>query len=212
MCIDHIGMFIFPDMYFLRIIGRVSMPLFAYSIARGFHYSSQKNKTNLYIRNLFVFAVISQIPYWLLFRTLNIFRLNIGFTWLLSVILLRLLLVNNGIVSKRLKLACLCSIGVIVALSLILPIEYSLYGVLYPCFFYYVVFRKNKPQHLFLGMTVLWGLYFILCLDIAQVFSILALPVLMIADKYDNKIKLPKIFYYSFYPIHLLILWLIVII
>ena len=33
MAIDHIGMYLFPQILFLRIIGRLSMPIFAYMIA-----------------------------------------------------------------------------------------------------------------------------------------------------------------------------------
>lgn len=54
MLIDHIGMIFFPENYLLRIIGRVSMPLFAYCIARGFYFSEQKGTTGRYARNLFL--------------------------------------------------------------------------------------------------------------------------------------------------------------
>ena len=38
MIIDHIGVIFFPSMLIFRIIGRLSMPLFAYSLAKGFKY------------------------------------------------------------------------------------------------------------------------------------------------------------------------------
>ena len=63
MLIDHIGMIFFPENYLLRIIGRVSMPLFAYCIARGFYFSEQKGTTGRYARNLFLFAAVSQVPF-----------------------------------------------------------------------------------------------------------------------------------------------------
>ena len=39
MFIDHVGMILFPDIRDLRLIGRISMPLFAYCVARGFYYT-----------------------------------------------------------------------------------------------------------------------------------------------------------------------------
>lgn len=35
MLIDHIGMMFFPDVVVWRIIGRLSMPLFAFTFAEG---------------------------------------------------------------------------------------------------------------------------------------------------------------------------------
>ena len=48
MLVDHIGYIFFPEQLIWRLIGRISMPLFAYSIARGYEYSRQKNTCLLY--------------------------------------------------------------------------------------------------------------------------------------------------------------------
>lgn len=83
MLVDHIGAIFFPDIIILRIIGRISMPLFAFCIARGYYYSKQKGTLIKYTKNLLLFAVISEVPYLFSFE-----GLNIGVTWLLSIILL----------------------------------------------------------------------------------------------------------------------------
>jgi hypothetical protein len=44
MAIDHIGAIFFPELLFLRIIGRLAMPLFAFGIAEG--YLKTKNIFN----------------------------------------------------------------------------------------------------------------------------------------------------------------------
>ena len=44
MLIDHIGMMFFPDVVVWRIIGRLSMPLFAFTFAEGCHYTRNKIK------------------------------------------------------------------------------------------------------------------------------------------------------------------------
>lgn len=84
MAIDHIGLVFFPNSIYWRLIGRLSMPLFAYSIARGYRHSRENKTLNRYLFNMFVFAVISQIPYYLVAGE----GTNIGFTWAFSLLLL----------------------------------------------------------------------------------------------------------------------------
>ena len=44
MVIDHIGLVIFPYVQILRIIGRLSFPIFAYFITEGCKYTKNKFK------------------------------------------------------------------------------------------------------------------------------------------------------------------------
>jgi hypothetical protein len=46
MAIDHIGYHLFPNLIILRIIGRLSMPLFAFFIAEGCYYTKNKDAVN----------------------------------------------------------------------------------------------------------------------------------------------------------------------
>ena len=66
MLIDHIGLFFFPEIEVLRIVGRFAMPFFAYGIARGYFHAKEKGTMKNYLFNMGVFSVISQIPYQLL--------------------------------------------------------------------------------------------------------------------------------------------------
>lgn len=88
MFIDHLGhMNIIADTFWntlSRTIGRISFPIFAYQIALG--YSKTKNLKN-YIKRLFIFALISQVPY-ILFNskfTIYPFHLNVIFLFLLGI-------------------------------------------------------------------------------------------------------------------------------
>ncbi|MEJ2240562.1 MAG: TraX family protein [Candidatus Bathyarchaeota archaeon] len=60
MTIDHIGAVLYPQLQILRIIGRISFPLFAYLLVLGME--TTHNIRNYFIR-LFTFAFISQIPF-----------------------------------------------------------------------------------------------------------------------------------------------------
>ena len=60
MLVDHLGYFFFPDLFWLRIIGRLAFPLFAWLIANGAYHT--KN-IHAYLLRLFMFALISQVPF-----------------------------------------------------------------------------------------------------------------------------------------------------
>ena len=60
MVADHIGMFFFPQTMWLRAIGRISLPLFAYMLAEGCRYT--KNKLN-HVLLLALVALACQIVY-----------------------------------------------------------------------------------------------------------------------------------------------------
>ena len=64
MLIDHIGAVIFPRVIILRMVGRLSFPIFAYLIAVGY---SKTNSFYRYLYRLLIFAVASQVPFSLVF-------------------------------------------------------------------------------------------------------------------------------------------------
>ncbi len=72
MLLDHIGYILGNDAWgilpfnsiYLRLIGRIAFPLFAFSVANGWKYTKSRSK---YFENLCLFAIISQIPFTLTF-------------------------------------------------------------------------------------------------------------------------------------------------
>lgn len=95
MLLDHIGVILveswglFPSVVFsaLREIGRVSFPLFAFTIANGWVYTKNKER---YFGRMLLFAIISQIPYSLAFYPTNTMRFepnhNFLLTWNVQII------------------------------------------------------------------------------------------------------------------------------
>lgn len=63
MTLDHIG-FMVPKLSFLRIPGRLAFPLYVFLLTMGFRHSSNRLK---YALRLFAFALLSQLPYTLMF-------------------------------------------------------------------------------------------------------------------------------------------------
>ena len=64
MLTDHVGYIFFPSVMWLRIIGRLGFPLFAYCLAVGFVYTKSVKK---YALRLLIFSVVSQPFYSLAF-------------------------------------------------------------------------------------------------------------------------------------------------
>ena len=60
MFIDHFGLMFYPQVMWLRMLGRISMPLFAFAIAEGCRYTRNKLK---HFAMLFGLGVICQIVY-----------------------------------------------------------------------------------------------------------------------------------------------------
>ena len=61
MTIDHIGYFLFPQVTFLRVIGRLAYPIFAYMIAEGCIYT--RNKARYFCTVLAIACACSVVTY-----------------------------------------------------------------------------------------------------------------------------------------------------
>jgi hypothetical protein len=186
MLIDHLGYIFFPDIIFLRVIGRIAFPIFAYHISIG--YINTSNLRNYAIR-LFLFGLISQLPYNMLFKN----GLNIFFTLFLGLIFIYSVDKKKYIV-----------LALVILSPIIFDIEYGYYGLFIILSFYY--FRENHNNTI-LSITFINIIYFINYNFSIQIFSLLALW--LIHRDWKIKIKLNKYLYYSFYPLHIGILYII---
>lgn len=65
MLIDHVGAIFFPQLQWMRIIGRISFPLYCFLLSEGVYHTRNPKK---YALRLLLIMVISELPYDLLFR------------------------------------------------------------------------------------------------------------------------------------------------
>lgn len=132
MFIDHIGYVIMGGPSFFNYIGRFAFPIFAFQISEGFVHTKNLRK---YMLRLFIFALISQIPF-MLFSSLisNDLSLNVIFTLILG--LLAIFFFNSNKIWGSI-LAILLGF-----IAQFLHCDYGFYGVAITLFFY--IFRNNK--------------------------------------------------------------------
>ncbi|HOZ54507.1 MAG TPA: TraX family protein [Clostridia bacterium] len=205
MICDHSAKSILTGATPLYLVGVCSFPIFAFQIVQG--YINTSNLKN-YIKRLFTFALVSQIPFMLFLSTFtnNIFRLNIFFTLILGLLALYFysLKINNF-----LKFFIILFL---IFIASYFRVDYGAWGVTLILMFY--IFRENK---ILLGL-----LYVILCIikyiNILILhfnifffglfaFTISALIAILLYNGKKGK-HLPT-FFYMFYPIHLLVIYLI---
>ncbi len=71
MAVDHIGALIYPETLWLRVAGRLAMPIIAFLLVEGYHHTRHLGR---YLLRLLVFAVLAQPVYRLVFpHGLNVF-------------------------------------------------------------------------------------------------------------------------------------------
>lgn len=188
MLIDHIGAVFFPENLLFRVVGRLSFPLFAYCIAEGYFYTSSWKKYSL---RLFLFALISQAPYSMLFDT---WRLNIFFTLWLSLLAIHCFAKKNYIAG-----------ALLLGIAYVAPISYGIFGVLLPSVYF---FLKNNRILLIATQLVTTYLYS-MSIDVTyQMTSVLATFLIWYTNSLPVNISMNKYLFYWFYPLHLILLYL----
>ena len=207
MVVDHIGVYFFPDQILLRIIGRISFPLFSFMIANGAHYTANINK---YISRIFIFALISQVPFYVVNSLMGLEgKLNILFTLFLALSATSLIKrIGNKYVATF-----LCILIAIAAE--LFGADYGAFGVLLTVSFYIFFKNLNAITFSFLLLAFFDSIAPVFSretlllseLDFGPLISVLSLIFII---NYNHKSG-PKIKYlfYIFYPAQFLIYYFV---
>lgn len=209
MLIDHVGYVFFPKVLWLRIIGRLAFPLFAYFIAEG--YRRTKDVAD-YLGRLTLFALIAQLPFMYAFNSKNLY-LNVFFTLAMGLYAL-----YNYDKNKKLYMVI-----IIAAACQIINTDYGAYGVLLVFVFnrYHEDFNamvKNVILLTVAAQLVQAGITYVntpaAYLSRSLLFTLgiqpLCLFSLIFIKLYNGErgAKL-KYLFYAFYPVHLIVLGII---
>lgn len=222
MLLNHIASVILdPDtpLYFLlTAIGYFTAITMIYFLIEGYHYTHSKK---VYITRLFLFGLISEIPYCLAFtqgRTIRFVGLNMIFTLCLCF---ALVWIKENIESSGLR--SFLSF-VIIIFSVIC--DWGMLAPIITIFFLHAGDSRKKIKTAFLKSVLLFGAYHFLTglamhrpLTSNVIFTLLSMLGMGLAGfcilylyngkRMESGRTFSKWFFYLFYPVHLLILGLI---
>ena len=223
MTLDHIAWLVFPGYskellpILLHIIGRLTCPIMCYFIAEGYHYTKNIHK---YTARLFLFAILSHIPYMLTSINYVDWKSLIPFyygdvlnqtsvMWALAWGLVLLRIANN----EKLK-GCHKALLILLVCILAFPSDWSCIASL--CVLAIGTNRGNlKAQMLWMCFYVaMYATVYFFALDkvygIIQMAVVFAVPILATYNGQRGKNpkvnKIMKWAFYIYYPLHLLII------
>ncbi len=223
MLIDHAGLVLFPAQEFMRIIGRLAFPLYAFFIAEGFRYTKNFGK---YFLKIAVLGVACQIVYAFVDSTLYL-----GVLISFSISLLIMYAVDSlktALGGKNSRLSALITritgktvsnfaditlsaalstilIGAALVLCFTVDVDYGFFGIMLPVM---TSLFPDRTRRIAMFAVCLIAL----CIDLTfshftiQFWSLLTVPLLAVYNGKPGKYRL-KYFFYIFYPAHIAILY-----
>ena len=227
MVIDHAGYACYKwlgwsETYLLmRRVGRIAFPIFVLLLLEGFRHT--RNRW-LYLRNLLIFALISEIPFDLLltgwdrrYSSQNIFlTLSLGLFGVMSAEILFDWCRKRRIPRGAALLCAALPMAATVFAGEFLAVDYHGWGVLLIALVYAgetaVVFLRDDTQlSRNIGAAVavvLWAsLYDAGHGWLNEAYGVVSLAPILLYNGQRGNYRMSKWFFYGFYPAHLLILY-----
>jgi hypothetical protein len=202
--VDHIGYILFPRVLWLRIVGRLAMPIFAYMIAEGCRHTKNRRK---YLLTMVFFAAVCQVVYLVVMRSLY---QCIFVTFSLSICLIYLM--DSAREKRNMPSVLFLLVGFLLTAALCFggarwirgfDIDYGFFGVLLPVLIYC---GKDPSSRLILaacGMALLCD-----HLGGIQWYCMASLPLLALYNGERGKRKM-KYLFYVYYPAHFVVIYAI---
>jgi len=217
---DHIWATAMSFGNWMTYIGRMAFPIFAFQIAEGFVHTSSFKK---YALRLLGFALLSELPFNLFYssRWFNPYHQNVLFTLLLGLLAIKVIdNIKKNRSAKNIALSVLW-LFLILAASGIGFVDYGFLGMLTVVLFY--LFRDFPFAWLLqlLGMVLINITFFeglVFPVEIfgkvfeipSQGFAIFALiPIWLYGRRKGRSSKPLQYGFYAFYPVHMIVLYLI---
>lgn len=223
MLLDHLWATILTGQQWMTNVGRLAFPIFAFMIAEGYFRTRNIKK---YMSRLLVFALISEIPFNLMTGGgwLYPYHQNVLWTFLIAIICMigidKIKVSSKHIAVKNILIILIVFLGWII--GTITLVDYYGFGILTVLTFY--AFHQKKwwsylAQLLilyYINVELLGGLYFEVHLFgvtlevVQQGLALLALPIIWLynGERGYHK-KWWQYFCYAFYPLHMMVLYLI---
>ena len=196
MTCDHVGMQLFPQLLWLRMIGRLAMPIYAYMIAEGCSHTRDRKR---YLLRLLGLGALCQAVY---FVAMDSLYMCILITFSLSVLLICAAdKVREGhswgvFGGMTAAVFFLCTILPDLLPGTDFEIDYGLPGVLLPVLIY-----GAGNRGLLMGLALAALKY-----GGIQWLAFLAVPLLLLYNGQRGKTNIGKLFYW-YYPAHLVVIY-----
>lgn len=210
---------------FLRLVGRISFPIFAFLIAEGFKHT--KNAV-FYTARLFIAGIISEIPYNICFRGELIYRgsLNVMFTFAIALVMLIFTDMCIKSSKKELRFLFILPLFATCYFADSLAVDYGYFAILL-VFLFYITDSNAISRKIMLIPVLLLFASRELILSFAdgvsatqwqrlQLFSFLSFIPLVLyngkggsSGKTKSARKMKQYLFYLFYPAHLIVLYFI---
>ena len=204
MTVDHIGVIFFPTIMAFRIIGRISMPIYAYMIAEGCKYT--KNKLR-YFLTVFILALICQIAYYVNDKLLIMTTL-ISYSFSMLLIFLIAWTIKSKkyyaiIVTTLSFLLVGCGYYILPKVITKFAFDYGIFCVTLPIGIYLAKGKWFKLLACALGLVLI-------VLDNIEIplqwWSLLALIPLALYNGKRGNLRI-KYLFYLYFPLHFLVLY-----
>lgn len=199
MLIDHTAHVFFPAAIYMRCIGRLAFPIFAFMVAMGYFYSKDVKK---YMLRMLIFAIISQVPYAFMVGSFDPLPFNVIFTLLFGLV--SIYAIENGKpivgITVTLLLAILAESG---------GFDHGAFGVFMVLAFYYTRYSRLLRNLSAIVLILLFTSYYLLTLGLNNfvwiiiLFYLFAIPAInLFNEKKGISNSFTKWFFYVFYPLH----------
>lgn len=197
MTCDHVAVELLPDWDFLRIIGRLAMPIYAYMIAEGCRFTHDRKK---YLWRLSSLALLCQVVYFFavgsLYQCILVtFSLSVCLIWALETS------PKSWGLLVFLASAFLCEGLPVLLKGTDFAVDYGIVGVCLPALVYFGRTREEKLLGFTLGLVLLALQY-----GGIQWFGLGAVPLLMLYSGERGKLSIGRLFYF-YYPAHLVVIY-----
>ena len=222
MLMDHLWATLLPAQEWLTCVGRIAFPIFAFMAVEGYFHTHNLKK---YLLRMLIFAVISEVPFDLMYGGTWFYPVHQNVIWTLMMGLAGIHLMETVRKKKRTFVYILVSAIVVILgglLGTLSMVDYYGIGVLTVFIFYF--FRGRKWWCLLGQMLALYwvnvellgglmypirlfGMEFELC---QQGLALLALlPIWLYRGRQGYHSKPFQYFCYAFYPMHMLVIVLV---
>ena len=202
-----------------RAVGRISFVLFTFLIVEGFFYTRSRV---WFLTRLFLFALLSEMPFALALsgETFDWSGHNVYWTLLLGVLVLTLwdYLSHDGNVLARAGQAPVLAAGCMTAFFC--ATDYRFMGILLIFAMYQTREKDGGVRFMAAGLVMLLGTWgsnliryagvysadYLFRFSLREMYGLLAFALLFLYNGEKGR-QFSKLFYYVFYPVHLLILY-----